>query len=223
MLLADVSLLAPSLEDQWAFYSRVLELPVEAAGDDALVLRCGRSVLRFHAGEGSYHVAFGVPGNRFEDARAWLAERVDLLTEDGSDRFDFSDWDGEACYTLDPAGNVIELIALHGLDNAEGFPGGDGLTCIAELGLPVPDVLATTAELEVAVGITTWDGDPPSAGFSAIGARGASFIVVPAGRNWYPTDRPNVVAPVAARIEADREAVVEPEGTPYRLEFTRTA
>jgi hypothetical protein len=84
-------------------------------------------------------------------------------------------------------------------------------------------VLATTAELEVAVGITTWDGDPPSAGFSAIGARGASFIVVPAGRNWYPTDRPNVVAPVAARIEADREAVVEPEGTPYRLEFTRTA
>jgi catechol 2,3-dioxygenase-like lactoylglutathione lyase family enzyme len=223
MRLADVALLAPSLEDQRVFYSRVLGLPAEQAGDDALVLDCGRSVLRFHPGEGSYHVAFGVPGNRFAEAREWLAERTDLLTEDGSDRFAFSDWDGEACYTLDPAGNVIELIALHGLDDADTFTGGAGLTCIAELGLPVPDVLATAAELERAAGISTWDGDPPAAGFSAIGARGASFIVVPTGRNWYPTDRPNVVSPVTVRIEADRDAVVEPDGTPYRLEFTQTA
>jgi len=223
MLLADVALLTPSLEDQRVFYSRVLELPAEHAGDDALVVDCGRSVLRFHPGEGSYHVAFGVPGNRFEEARAWLAERADLLTEDGNDRFAFSDWDGEACYTLDPADNVIELIALHGLDHADVFRGGADLTCIAELGLPVPDVLATAAELEQAAGISTWDGDPPSAGFSAIGERGASFIVVPVARNWYPTELPNVLAPVTVRVEAGRDAVVEPTGTPYRLEFTRTA
>jgi catechol-2,3-dioxygenase len=223
MLLADVALLAPSVEDQRVFYTRVLELPAEQAGDEALVLRCGRSVLRFHAGEGCYHVAFGVPGNRFEEARAWLAERADLLTDGGSDRFDFSFWDAEACYTLDPAGNVIELIALHGLDEAVSFDGGADLTCVAELGLPVPDVLAAAAELEHAAGVSTWDGDPPAAGFSAIGTRGASLIVVPAGRNWYPTDRTNVVAAVTARIEADRAATVEPEGTPYRLEFTRTA
>ena len=222
MLLADVALLAPSLEDQRVFYSRILELPVET-DDNAVILDCGRSVLRFHEGEATYHVAFGVPGNRFAEAREWLSERTDLLTADGDDWFDFSDWDGEACYTLDPAGNVIELIALHGLDHADTFRGGASLTCIAELGLPVPDVLATAAELERAAGISTWDGDPPAAGFSAIGSRGASFIVVPAGRNWYPTELPNVVAPVTARIEADRDAVVEPAGTPYRLEFTRTA
>ena len=223
MRFADVALLAPSLEDQRAFYSRILELPVET-DDNALVLRCGRSVLRFHEGEGTYHVAFGVPGNRFAEAHTWLAERVDLLTEDGSDRFAFSDWDGEACYTLDPAGNVIELIALHGLDDADGFSGADDLTCIAELGLPVPDVLATAAGLEQGAGISTWDGDPPAAGFSAIGARGASFIVVPEGRNWYPTDQPNVIAPVTALIAgAERDATVEPDATPYRLEFTQTA
>jgi catechol-2,3-dioxygenase len=222
VILADVSLLAPSLEDQRAFYTRVLELPAEQAGDDALALRCGRSVLRFHEGEGSYHVAFGVPGNRFAEAREWLAERTDLLTAEGCDRFDFSDWDGEACYTFDPAGNVIELIALHGLNDADTFAGSAGITCVAELGLPVPDVLAVADELERAVGISTWDGDPPSAGFSAIGARGASFIVVPAGRNWFPTDQPNVVAPLTARIEVGRDVAVEPDGTPYRLEFTRT-
>ena len=200
MQFADIALLAPSIEDQRAFYTRVLELPVEA-DDDALILRCGRSVLRFHEGQGTYHVAFGVPGNRFAEAHTWLAERVDLLTEHGDDRFAFSDWDGEACYTLDPAGNVIELIALHGLDDAEGFTGGADLTCVAELGLPVPDVLATAGELERAAGISTWDGDPPSASFSAIGTRGASFIVVPEARNWYPTNLPNVIAPVTARIE----------------------
>jgi len=222
MLLADIALSAPSLDDQRAFYSRVLELPVET--DDAtLILDCGRSVLRFHEGEGSYHIAFGVPGNRFDEAHEWLAERTDLLTGDRSDRFDFSDWDGEACYTFDPAGNVIELIALHGLDERGGFASGSDIACIAELGLPVPDVLATARELEDAAGITTWDGDPPAATFSAIGSRGASFIVVPVGRNWYPTDQPNVMAPVTARIQAGRDAVVEPEGTPYRLEFTRTA
>lgn len=222
MLLADIALLAPSLDDQRAFYTRVLELPAET-DDAALDLRCGRSLLRFHEGVGEYHIAFGVPGNRFQEARAWLAERTDLLTEDGSDRFDFGFWDAEACYTLDPAGNVIELIALHGLDDAAGFTGGGDLTCIAELGLPVPDVLATAKELEAAAGVGTWDGDPPAAGFSAIGARGASFIVVPEGRDWYPTDRPNGIAPITARIEADRDVVVEPAGTPYRLEFTRTA
>ena len=84
-------------------------------------------------------------------------------------------------------------------------------------------MLATAAELEQAAGISTWDGDPPAAGFSAIGERGASFIVVPVARNWYPTDLPNVVAPLTVRIEAGRDAVVEPTGTPYRLEFTRTA
>jgi catechol-2,3-dioxygenase len=105
---------------------------------------------------------------------------------------------------LDPAGNIVELIALRGL------PGdGDRPLALAEVGLPVADVLATAAQLEAELGISTWDGDPPSPKFTAMGARGATFIVVPLDRAWYPTDRRNEPARLTVVMEGARAAEVE--------------
>jgi catechol-2,3-dioxygenase len=151
----------------------------------------------------THHIAFRVADAGFESAKARLAGAAGLLIEDGRDEFDFAFWDARACYALDPAGNIVELIALRGLPGEGDMPLG-----LAEVGLPVADVLATVELLQAQLGITTWDGDPPSPRFTATGARGATFIVVPLERAWYPTDRPNEPARMTVVMEGVRDAEV---------------
>src|SRR3954462_11649834 len=75
----------------------------------------GETTLRFRAGdwEPFYHFALLVPGDRFEAAHAWAEDEFELL---GGGVFEFENWDARAVYFLDPAGNIVELIAHHGLE-----------------------------------------------------------------------------------------------------------
>jgi len=192
---------------------RFAELTLEAAEPDALEpfyrdgigLPIADTAVAFRRGAAcTHHIAFRVADAGFEAAKARLAAVAGPLTEDGRDEFDFPFWDARACYAFDPAGNIVELIALRGL------PGdGDRPLALAEVGLPVADVLATAAQLEAELGISTWDGDPPSPKFTAVGARGATFIVVPLDRAWYPTDRRNEPARLTVVMEGVRAAEVE--------------
>lgn len=191
---------------------RFAELTLEAADPDALErfyrdgigLPLANTPVSFRRGAAcTYHIAFRVADAGFESAKGRLGSVAGLLTEDGRDEFDFPFWDARACYALDPAGTIVELIALRGL------PGeGDMPLALAEVGLPVADVLATAERLDRELGITTWDGDPPSPRFTAVGARGATFIVVPLERAWYPTDRPNEPATMTVVIEGVRDAEI---------------
>ena len=192
---------------------RFAELTLEAAAPDMLEpfyrdgigLPIAGTAVSFRPGAAcTHHIAFRVADSGFESAKTRLAGVADLLTEDGRDEFDFPFWDARACYALDPAGNIVELIALRGL------PGeGDMPLALAEVGLPVADVIATAGLLEAKLGITTWDGDPASPRFTAIGARGATFIVVPLERAWYPTDRRNEPARMTVVMEGVRATKVE--------------
>ena len=191
---------------------RFAELTLEAADPDALEpfyrdgigLPLADTPVSFRRGAAcTHHIAFRVADAGFESAKRRLGGVAELLTEDGRDEFDFPFWDARACYALDPAGNIVELIALRGL------PGdGDMPLALAEVGLPVADVLATAELLDRELGISTWDGDPPSPRFTAVGARGATFIVVPLERAWYPTDRLNEPARMTVVMEGVREAEV---------------
>ena len=80
----------------------------------------GETELVFEGGPGEpfYHFALLVPGNRFDEALEWIAERTVLLPdpEGGQVVFDFDNWDALACYFHDPVGNIVELIAHRGVD-----------------------------------------------------------------------------------------------------------
>ncbi|MDX6592419.1 MAG: hypothetical protein QOJ13_1615 [Gaiellales bacterium] len=215
MRIAGVTIHAPEPGQMLEFYSGLLDL--DPAGDAGVA--CGNGRLAFVPGDppGYYHLAFGVPHDQFLDAKRWLGDRVPLLTEDDRDVFDFRFWNAAACYAFDAAGNVIELIAHRDLPACgEPFLGAASLTGIAEVGVPASDVLALTEQLEQEAGLTTWDGDPPSPRFTAVGARGATLILVPLGRNWYPTNVPPGPCPLEVTIEADRDALLDqPQGLPY--------
>ncbi|HEY3463445.1 MAG TPA: hypothetical protein VGK62_08385 [Gaiellaceae bacterium] len=178
-----------------AFYRDVLGLPLD--GD---AIRIGETVLGFapRGGEPFYHFALLVPGDRFDAALAWARERVELL----GDVFDFDFWDAEAVYFHDSAGNIVELIAHHGLEE-DGHSGefvAEELVGFSELGI-VGNPEKLLPGLEV-VGLELWDGtvdEPDQLAF--VGERAWTLILAPPGRGWLPTGRPAEPHPIELTLE----------------------
>ena len=203
MRFAEVTLAGPP--ELTRFYRDTLGLPVE--GNTIVV---GETRLHFRAEDGGafYHFALLVPGDRFEPALAWARERVELLGE----VFDFEPWDGIAVYFHDSSGNIVELIAHHGLEE-NGRSGGfaaEELVGLSELGI-VGDPAELLCQLE-AVGLELWDGSVEGKNhLGFVGEQGRTLILAPIGRPWMPTGRPAEPHPV--------ELVAELAGVRIRLEF----
>jgi hypothetical protein len=152
----------------------------------------GETALRFAAGDGEpfYHFALLVPGDRFDAAHAWADERFELI----GGVFEFENWDARAVYFLDPAGNIVELIAHHGLveNGREGAFGAEEIVGFSELGL-VGDRAERLAELDLPLWSGTID-DPELLAF--VGEKGRTLILAEEGRGWLPTGRPAKIHPV---------------------------
>jgi catechol 2,3-dioxygenase-like lactoylglutathione lyase family enzyme len=195
MRFAEVTLAAPlDLRD---FYRRELGLPLDG---DAIVVGETRLLFDVEDGGAFYHFALLVPGDRFDATLAWSRERVELL----GGIFDSDNWDSRAIYFEDPAGNILELIAHHGLEEngrTDGFA-AEELVGFSELGL-VGDQRLLLQQLEAA-GLELWDGTIDEPGRLAfVGEKGRTFILASPGRGWLPTGRPAEPHPVEARVELD--------------------
>jgi hypothetical protein len=178
------------------FYAR--RLGVQRLGDDRYAV--GGAELAFlpvdeHA---FYHFALLVPGDRFDAALEWAGTRADVLPDDdGEVVFDFEAWNALACYFLDPAGNIVELIAHRGLGESSATGPFDAreLLGFSEVGL-VGDprgLAGTLAELDLRL----WDGtlDEPNR-LAFVGERARTLILSQPGRGWLPTGRPAELHPV---------------------------
>jgi catechol 2,3-dioxygenase-like lactoylglutathione lyase family enzyme len=186
-----------------AFYGDILGLPV--AGE---AIRVGETPLRFEPedDEAFYHFALLVPGDRFDAALAWARGRVGLL----GDVFESNDWDSGAVYFHDPAGNILELIAHHGLDEngRSGEFAPEELVGLSELGI-VGDKEKLLRRLETA-GLQMWDGTLEAPNLLAfVGEKGRTFILAPPGHGWMPTGRPAEAFPVEAVVETPTPARFE--------------
>jgi hypothetical protein len=152
----------------------------------------GDTTLLFRAAEGEpfYHFALLVPGDRFDAAHAWAAKRFDLV----GGVFAFEAWDARAVYFLDPAGNIVELIAHRGLEENGriGEFGPEEIVGFSELGL-----VGNRAENLRISRLPLWSGtidDPDSLAF--VGEKGRTLILAEEGRGWLPTGRPAEAHPV---------------------------
>jgi hypothetical protein len=156
-------------------------------GETQLVFRVG-------AGRPFYHFAVLVPGNRFDEALAWIADRTVLLPDPASGEvlFDFDNWGALACYFHDPVGNIVELIAHRGIEesSAEGSFTARELVGFSELGL-VGDKAEMATALQTELGLEQWDGDiADEATLAFVGEKARTFILSSEGRGWLPTGRP---------------------------------
>jgi hypothetical protein len=207
------------------FYAERLGFPDLGAEGTGPVFEVGTTRIEFTPvgpGRPFYHFALRAPRNRFTAAREWLAERTQLLRdeESGETNFRFDNWNADACYALDPCGNIVELIAHHELPE-EGPEGtafsADEILGVCELGLVSADTRKMASAL-VTLGIPLWDGTVDEPGRLAfMGDREGVLILSPEGRGWMPTGHAAERHPVEALVSGERDAEATLPGTAHRI------
>jgi hypothetical protein len=214
------------------FWGKRIGLPVREDDTRAVEVALRDSTIRFErvpAGiDARYHFAINIPRGRIEEAAAWVAERHELLAFHGDPDVDegativYTDRGAAAVYFLDAAGNVVELIANHHLDNDSNRAfGPESLLEIAEIGIATADTVATTRAVQDALSAEVLWGGRPGWLLTAIGDDHGVVIVAPIGRGWIPVGlqaRPLPTTIIAAG-PADRETRLS-EG-PYRVTTVR--
>lgn len=220
--IVDLKLATPrdSLDAMRGFYGELLGLPGDSA---ALSWQVGSGRIAFTAADGApfYHFALLVPGNRFAAAKAWLADRAELLPNQhtGGTDFDFDFWNAQACYVHDPAGSIVELIAHRGEEERpdDEFSAAE-LLAISEIGLVSDDPATVADRLREELGMRVWSGDFADASSLAfVGRKAHTLILCRPGRGWLPTGRPAEIHPVEVTLSDDRAAALDL--APHRVQL----
>jgi catechol-2,3-dioxygenase len=221
MNITRLELLSGDLQAQRDFYANVLDLPVILTSS-ALEVNVGATDLVFKQAwsdfDGAYHFAFNIPENQFHAAKEWISSRIQLLRDStGQDEFPSKSWNSDSVYFLDPAGNVLELIARHNLKNAvDGDFSREQILNVSEIGLPSEDVVAFADELCTKLGLSVFLQEP-NANFTPVGDDHGLLILPARDRIWKPdTGVPAKLLPVHVWGEANGRAW-EVRGVPYEI------
>ena len=120
-----------SLSELSAYYRDVLELPVLSEESSEFTIGAGESRITFVPAAADvkdpfYHFAFNIPENKIRSARNWQRARGPIMNtpprlrdpDYPAEVRHFRRWNAHSVFFLDPAGNVLEYIARHTLENA---------------------------------------------------------------------------------------------------------
>lgn len=228
-----------SLGELKEFYANKLGLRVLAEKPSELTIAGGATPITFVRMEVSterpfYHFAFNIPENKIRAARAWQLKRSALITtppplRDAAypdDVRHFSNWNAHSVFFWDPAGNLVEYIARHDLNNGAGgeFTNRDILYA-SEIGLIIADeeraALARRLGAELGLG-----GYKPEAGgfFWALGDERGLVLLLPRGLrgNVDPDRRVEFgVFPTEATLRGGGRASHSIAGYPYSINVVR--
>ncbi len=221
MNIQKLELFSADLQAQREYYAKVLELPTEWSASSLLV-KAGETELVLTQAPadfmGAYHFAFNIPSNQFEPARQWISARQALLHDaGGKEVFHSGTWDSDSVYFLDAAGNVLEFIARHTLQNpASGKFDSRMILNISEIGLPSDDVVGLANELCSKLGIATYKQDA-NENFTPVGDEKGLLILPKVDRIWMPDSGvPARMLPVHVWGQADGRPW-EVHGVPYEI------
>jgi catechol-2,3-dioxygenase len=219
--ITSLELATKDLQAQKDFYTKILEFPVKLTAS-GLEVKAGKTELRFIQAQadfdGAYHFAFNIPENQFRQAKAWISSRVPLLCdESGKDEFPFEGWNSHSLYFKDAAGNVLEFIARHNLQDAvEGDFDSRNILNISEIGLPSEDVVQFASELCTRLGLSVFKQEPNET-FTPVGDDQGLFILPSKNRIWIPNSGvPAKLLPIKVRGEAHGRSW-EVRGVPYQI------
>ena len=178
------------------FYSNTLQLRVSRESETEFVIVTSGTILRIKQSvdlaQPFYHFAFNIPSNKIEEAGAWLRQKVGLLWMDDykSHIADFVNWHAKSVYFLDPAGNIVELIARFDLnDNVAEHFAPSHIRNVSELGVvfPAKNFNETVEKFMQQYELVYFKKQSPLPQFRAVGNDKGLFIIVPEDRAWFPT------------------------------------
>lgn len=203
------------LDEMENFYIKTMELPVRRINDKSLKVCAGTTEIIFYENNSYkdpvYHFAFNIPENKLDDAIVWLKKKNVTLSKasNGSEVFDFKNWNAHSVYWQDAAGNVLEFIARHNLPTTSLTRfSQESILYASEIGLVVDDVsleiknIRNNLELEIFKVHTD--------NFAAIGNEYNLLIVVQQNRPWLggPSNIPAQPFPVVSYLRNGNKKTV---------------
>jgi len=220
MLIRELHLLSDDLEGTEKFYHQTLGLSLLHKTDDLLTFSAGQTTLSFHRSHDEkpqYHFAFNIPCNQIYEGLKWMQGKASLLEITPNEPIaDFKNWHAKAFYFLDNNENILEFIARDDLHNEreEAF-GPNAVLSVSEIGIVGDDAEEQSKYLIDRYGLDYFSKQPPLPRFAALGDDEGLFIVVPYGREWYPTDILSSKHWVAVHLNIDnKEEVFEMHTSP---------
>jgi len=175
-----------------------------------------------------YHFAFNIPENKILSALAWQKARTPILPIPERNRaqnyppeiVDFPHWNAHSVFFLDPAGNVVEYIARHDLNNsASGSFDISDILYASEIGIIVDDVPTTATKLKQIVGTGQYRGG--DAEFTALGDEYGLLLIMRRGRilnfNHSTNDKAARVFQTAVSVRGDNRNTYLFPDFPYQI------
>jgi catechol-2,3-dioxygenase len=178
------------------FYHQSLGLAVRSESNNHIEFSAGTTSIRFVITEQPsnppfYHFAFNIPENKILSARNWQLKRSALIpsplhmTDPGfpADIRHFKNWNAHSVFFWDPAGNLLEFIARHDLNNAmAGEFSSKEILLVSEIALIVNDVDLTANQLKSKFALSEYRQG--SENFRAIGDENGLLLIMKKGRIW---------------------------------------
>lgn len=205
MRIKQLILQTAALNQTAEFYSRSLGLPVSTTGLREITVTVGGTELIFtvaKTGKPFYHLAFNIPCNQIAEATAWCKLRnLTLLPFENNALIDFPNWNAQSIYFTDNNGSILEFIARHDLKNpADGAFTSSCILNVSEIGLVTDDVPKLCKYIKDNTAVSYYEKQPPTDTFSVMGSASGLFVIVPVGRNWFPTQIQSCKYPIQATI-----------------------
>lgn len=189
------------------FYTELFGLPVVHEGPDRFAVAVGETTVEFVRTDGDdepfYHFTWDIPENRFDDAKAWLRDRTDLLkTDDGETTVYFETLDFHSVYFRDPAGNLGEFAARHTRDTTVDGPfDASAFVRVSEVGMPVRDVTGVIETLESDTGIGPHPGiEAVNPVITPVGNDYGMFPLIREWKEWFMANESARIHPVTVEL-----------------------
>ncbi|WP_367619082.1 serine hydrolase [Planococcus shixiaomingii] len=208
-----VTLYTNRLDELKGFYEYQLGFRIVEEDDASFTMAIGDSQLVFKTSERNafYHFAFNIPGNQFTLAKSWANSRVTLNRQEGMDEIYYANFNADAFYFQDPAGNVIEFIARRNVDRMGDFT-VDSLLNISEISITssrVEEIGGRLEEMDIPVrgnkGV-----DPNTLNF--LGSGDTFLLLVPPKRVWYFSKQKSEIHPLSIELTDGRQIDITEEG-----------
>lgn len=214
------------------FYERLLGLRIVDDTPQRLTIAAGETSVTFLSaaasdGQPFYHFAFNIPENKIEAAWRWQNQRTPLLpipprlrdAKYPDDVVNYAHWNAHSVFFFDPAGNVVEYIARHDLQNsAAGEFGPADVLYASEIAFVADDVTNLATALKNLAGVGQYRGGDEN--FMALGDEHGLLLVMKRGRVISfdsPEKKAVGVYRTAASVRGATPGRHDIDGSPFQL------
>lgn len=191
------------------FYKKTLGFTLQDETANSFKIQLGISTVEFTnknvEGNPYYHFACDIPSNQFHEAKEWIKQRINLLTEDGEDEIYFTNLHAKSLYFEDPAGNIFEWIArMNDNPTSSQLFSLNNIQKLSEMSLVVSNKIAIAESLKDFHIINRDNAEVTADSLSFMGNQTTKvyLLLTNPGRRWLFSNKKSVVFPLDIRLDA---------------------